>query len=64
MCIRDRLINTAIEAAVDLTIGQKFHPLARIAKDCAAGAVLISAIGSILVALLLLLPPLLTLVGI
>ena len=57
------LINTAIEAAVDLAIGQRFHPLAQIAKDCAAGAVLISAIGSLLVAFLLLLPPLLTLVG-
>jgi len=58
------LVNTAIEAVVDLAIGREFHPLARIAKDCAAGAVLIAAIGSCLVAFLLLLPPLLTRMGI
>ena len=57
------LINTAIEAAVDLAIGRRFHPLARIAKDCAAGAVLISAMGSFLVAILLLLPQLLIRLG-
>ena len=58
------LINTAIEAVVDLAIGRRFHPLARIAKDCAAGAVVIAAIGSLLVALILLLPPFLTRLGI
>tara|TARA_Y100001968_G_scaffold115002_2_gene104396 strand:+ start:7704 stop:8189 length:486 start_codon:yes stop_codon:yes gene_type:complete len=57
------LINTSIEAAVDLSIGQRFHPLARIAKDCAAGAVLISSIVSLIVAFLLLLPPLLIQLG-
>ena len=34
------LLNTATEAVVDLAIGRRFHPLARIAKDCAAAAVL------------------------
>tara|TARA_Y100001968_G_scaffold248165_1_gene232675 strand:- start:721 stop:1179 length:459 start_codon:yes stop_codon:yes gene_type:complete len=58
------LINTAIEAAVDLAIGRRFHPLARIAKDCAAGAVLIAAMSSVLVAILLLLPQLLIRFGI
>ncbi|MGC6482342.1 MAG: diacylglycerol kinase family protein [Synechococcus sp.] len=53
------LINTAIEAVVDLAIGRRFHPLARVAKDCAAAAVLVAAISAMLVALLLLLPPLL-----
>ncbi|MCA1903945.1 MAG: diacylglycerol kinase family protein [Cyanobacteria bacterium KgW148] len=52
------LLNTAIEAVVDLTIGKNFHPLAKVAKDCSAGAVLVSAIGSIVVAVILLLPPL------
>ena len=56
------LLNTAIEAAVDLAIGRRFHPLARIAKDCAA-AVLVSAISSMLIALLLLLPPLILRLG-
>ena len=53
------LLNTAIEAVVDLAIGRRFHPLARIAKDCAAAAVLVAAISSMLIAALLLMPPLL-----
>ena len=53
------LLNTAIEAVVDLAIGRRYHPLARIAKDCAAAAVLVAAISSLLIALCLLLPPLL-----
>lgn len=52
------LLNTAIESVVDLTVGQSYHDLARIAKDCAAGAVLISAIASAIVAATLLFPPL------
>ena len=36
------VINTAIEKTVDLTTGEKRHPLAKIAKDVAAGAVLFS----------------------
>lgn len=50
------LLNTALEAVVDLTIGQTYHFLAKIAKDCAAGAVLIAAIAALLVAGSLLLP--------
>ena len=38
------LLNTAIESVVDLTVKQHYHELAKIAKDCAAGAVLVSAI--------------------
>lgn len=52
------LINTAIESVVDLTVKQSYHELAKIAKDCAAGAVLISAIAAVIVAALILLPPL------
>lgn len=57
------LLNTAIEAVVDLTVQQTYHDLAKIAKDCAAGAVLISAIAALLVAGCLLLPPLWTLLS-
>ena len=53
------LINTAIESVVDLTVKQSYHELAKIAKDCAAGAVLISAIAAVVVAACILLPPLL-----
>ena len=57
------LLNTATEAVVDLAIGRQFHPLARIAKDCAAAAVLVAAIASMLIALLLLVPPLFARLG-
>jgi diacylglycerol kinase (ATP) len=50
------LLNTAIESVVDLTVEQTYHELAKIAKDCAAGAVLISALASLMVAAWLLLP--------
>jgi diacylglycerol kinase (ATP) len=50
------LLNTAIESVVDLTVGQTYHELAKIAKDCAAGAVLISAFASILVGMCLVIP--------
>ncbi|HAZ45053.1 MAG TPA: diacylglycerol kinase [Cyanobacteria bacterium UBA11369] len=56
------LLNTAIESVVDLTVKQTYHDLAKIAKDCAAGAVLISAMASVLVASLLILPPLFSLI--
>ena len=57
------LLNTATEAVVDLAIGRRFHPLARIAKDCAAAAVLVAALASMLIAALLLVPPLLARLG-
>lgn len=49
--------NTALEAIVDL-ISPKQHPLAKVGKDVAAAAVLISALASILVGILLMGPPL------
>ena len=58
------LLNTAIESVVDLAIGKRFHPLAQIAKDCSAGAVLVASISSLLIAVLLLFPPLLKTLGI
>ncbi len=50
------LLNTAIESVVDLTVQQSYHELAKIAKDCAAGAVLVSAAVSMAVALFLYVP--------
>ncbi len=52
------LLNTAIEAVVDLCVGQTYHNLAKIAKDCAAGAVLLAAIAAVGVACTLILPAL------
>jgi diacylglycerol kinase (ATP) len=53
------LLNTALESVVDLTVRQTYHELAKIAKDCAAGAVLVSSMAAVIVAGSLLLPPLL-----
>ncbi len=50
------LINTALESVVDLTVQQTYHELAKIAKDCAAAAVLIGAIASLAVAVLISFP--------
>lgn len=50
-------INTAVEAAIDLA-SPRVHPLAKAAKDLAAGMVLIGAIASVAVGLLILAPPL------
>lgn len=57
------LLNTALESLVDLTVKQTYHELAKIAKDCAAGAVLVSALVALLVAGILLLPPLVVLIA-
>lgn len=51
------IVNTAIEQTVD-RIGRERHPLAKAAKDAAAGAVLVAAILAVAVGLLLLGPPL------
>ena len=50
--------NTAVEAIVDL-VSPEHHPLAKIAKDVAAAAVLVGACGAVLIGLLLMGPPLL-----
>jgi diacylglycerol kinase (ATP) len=42
------LMNTAIESVVDLTTKEQ-HELAKIAKDCAAGAVLILSVCAVIV---------------
>jgi diacylglycerol kinase (ATP) len=49
------MLNTAIENAVDLYTHRR-HPLAKIAKDVAAAAVLVSAINALLVGLIILGP--------
>ena len=56
------LVNTAIEAVVDLCT-QEYHPLAKIAKDTAAGAVLISAIATVVIGLIIFVPKILSLVS-
>lgn len=52
------LINTSIEEMVDL-ISPQYHDKAKIAKDVAAGTVLVASIGSVIVGILLFLPKIL-----
>ena len=49
--------NTALEAVVDMAMPD-YHPLAKVAKDVAAAAVLVGAIGAAIIGLLILGPPL------
>ena len=49
------LVNSAIEAVVDLASPNR-HPLAKKAKDVAAGAVLVAAIVSVIIGILLFFP--------
>ncbi|WP_339175686.1 diacylglycerol kinase family protein [Solibacillus sp. FSL R5-0691] len=49
------MINTAIERVVDLA-SPEIHPLAKQAKDVAAGAVLVFALASVIIGLLIFLP--------
>ena len=54
------MINTSIEAVVDLET-QKYHPLAKIAKDTASSATLIFSITAFIGALIIFLPKILEL---
>lgn len=49
------LVNTAIENTVDLITEEK-NPKAKISKDVAAGAVLVSAISSLIIGLIIFIP--------
>lgn len=46
------MFNTAIEAVVDMVV-QSYHPLAKFAKDAAAGAVLIATVTAVLMGVML-----------
>lgn len=61
MVLAAELINTAIEAVVDLATPGK-HPLAKLAKDTAAGAVLVTALIAAIVGLIILGPKLIWLI--
>ena len=52
-------INTAVETVVDMVMPE-YHPLAKAAKDIAAAAVLVGALGAVVIGLLIMGPPLWT----
>ncbi len=56
-------MNTAVEAVVDMA-SPEIHPLAKVAKDVAAAAVLIGALGSVAIGLVVFGPKLLRLFGV
>ena len=58
LVISMKLINTAIENTVDLVTKEK-NEQAKIAKDVAAGAVLVSAIASAIIGLIIFVPKIL-----
>lgn len=47
------MFNTALEFTVDL-VTREYHPLAKLAKDVSAGAVLVTSVGAVLVGYLIL----------
>jgi diacylglycerol kinase (ATP) len=49
------LLNTALEVAVDM-IAEEYHPQAKLAKDIAAGVVLVASLGALVLAYLILYP--------
>jgi diacylglycerol kinase len=55
-------LNAAVEAVVNLA-SPEFHPMAKVAKDVAAAAVLLGTVASVPVGLLILGPPLLQKLG-
>ncbi|MBE2270028.1 MAG: diacylglycerol kinase family protein [Anaerolinea sp.] len=56
-------INAAVEAAIDLSTSE-YHPMAKVGKDVASAAVLLGAVASVVIGLIILLPPLLTKLGV
>lgn len=58
--IAGELINTAIEAVVDL-VTEEYHPLAKVAKDTSAAAVFVLAIMAAVVGIIIFLPKLISL---
>lgn len=57
------LMNTAIECTVDL-ITDKPHPLAKIAKDVAAGAVLLASFFAVIIGVYVFIDPILSLLSV
>ena len=54
------LVNTAIEAVVDL-VTEEYHPLAKVAKDTAAAAIFVIAVVAAIVGVIIFLPKIISL---
>ncbi len=62
LVIATELINTSIEATIDL-VTKEVHPLAKVAKDTAAAAVLIFGITALIIGLIIFVPKFIELIG-
>lgn len=62
MVLAAELINTAIEAVVDL-VTMEIHPLAKIAKDCGSAATFVLAMMAAVIGLIVYVPYLMELLG-
>ncbi|MDR3241507.1 MAG: diacylglycerol kinase family protein [Lactobacillaceae bacterium] len=60
--IMSEFVNTMIEAMVDLIVGDEYHPLAKTAKDVAAGAVVFAVLFAMAVGVIVFLPYLLPII--
>ncbi|HOB11748.1 MAG TPA: diacylglycerol kinase family protein [Syntrophomonadaceae bacterium] len=58
LVIAVEMVNTAVEKTVDIITGE-YHPLAKAAKNVAAGAVLLTAINALVMAYIIFVPHLL-----
>ncbi len=61
LVIGTECVNTALESLVDL-VSPEYHELAKHTKDCAAGAVLVCALGAVAVGLIIFAPHVLALI--
>lgn len=52
LVVATEMVNTAVEAVVDM-VTPNYHPLAKLAKDVAAGAVLVASINALIAGLLI-----------
>ena len=50
------ILNTSIESIVDLVVKKEFNSLAKISKDTSAGAVLLAAMNSVIIAVYIFVP--------
>lgn len=62
MVLTLEMINTAIERCVDL-VTKEYRELAKVAKDVAAGAVLIMSMFSVIIGIVIFLPKIIELIG-
>lgn len=62
LVIATELINTSIEATIDL-VTKEVHPLAKVAKDTAAAAVLVFGLTAIVIGLIIFIPKIILFIG-